>query len=342
MYFSIPSIVSQKNSESQITETSVDTKPSNKDPKDLIIASLYHKKLLIDSELNQQISFDIFRNQLIYIFTLLVTVVTTVLFISYPSDLFPKWYVAIVITMFLTRIIDYTQKKGHFFLIDFCYTAGLQIIFFLGCRFQSIHLATRTFGFGAGILGWSTILLSNGLTLHRLDEFCSLWIHTVPSLLAYSLRWINKESVIYYERAGLEFSSEHMLQYYIACYAPYIVWATGYYIIITKAFRHLTVEGEYRTLIRLIVEEVPSITKILDIFGTKNRAETFMLCHCLYFTLVTLVGYLCFFNRILHTICLIIIISSPILQGGRMLAKDIAKPYLTRLEKINSLLINLG
>jgi hypothetical protein len=334
-------IVTQKNSPPPSATNIPELNPA-KCSKDVMLASLYHKKLLADTELNQKFAFSIFRGRVIFILTLFLTCTTAILFFASPSNLFPKWYTVAVIFMLLCRVTDYTQKKEHFFLIDFCYTAGLQILFFLIWRSQSVHLTIRTFGFGAGILGWSTVLFSNGLTIHRLDEFCSLWIHTVPSLLAYTLRWTNENSVIFFKSPGFDFSSDHVLQYYIACYAPYIVWATGYYIIITKGIKALTDGGNYPTLITFLADKSSLTSKILNIFGSKRRTEAFMLSHWVFFTLTTLVSYVCFFYRPLHTFCVIVQVYSMVFHGAKKLAEDIAKPYLSQLEKINLLLTSLG
>lgn len=315
---------------------------SAKDIKDLLTSTLYHKKLLLESGGKQQIAFAKFRDYLICIFVTIMTILTSVLFVSSPSDLFPKWYVIAVVTMLVTRVIDYFQKKEHFFLLDFCYTAGLQILFFLICRRQSAHMATRCFAFGAGILGWSTILLSNGLSIHRLDEFCSLWIHTIPSLMAYTLRWTNESSAIYYKTAPFQFSREHFLEYYTGCYIPYLLWVVGYYFIINKAFKHLTVQGDYMTLVKFIAQKSPPLTKVLDIFGAKYRSEAFMMFHFVYYTVVTAVGYACFFCQTLHIICLSICITFAILNGAKSLVSDLAKPYEQSIERIDTLLHTLG
>jgi len=315
---------------------------ASKELKDIIISALYHKKMFLEATSKKEISFAITRDQLIYIFITLMTLTTGILFIASPSEYWPKWYCIAVVVMLLARICDYTQKKEHFFLIDFCYTAGIQILYFLICRPHSIHLATRTFAFGAGVLGWSTALFSNGLAIHRLDEFCSLWIHTVPSLMAYCLRWTNEKSVIYYETAPFQFGSEHILQYYVATYAPYFLWVAGYYFIINKIFKHLTVEGDYMTLVKFLQQKSEGMAKLLDIFGPKYRGESFMLWHVMFFSACTAIGYACFFNRTLHTISLCICVGSSIINGAKTLVTDLARPYQTSIEKINTMLAALG
>lgn len=323
-------------------ESTPKTAVESRDPKEAVVTALYHKRLLAELELNRKLSFSLLRLQLVFVLVALIALTTALLFFLSPDNLFPKWYIATVILMLLFRIADYTQKKEHFFLIDFCYTVGLQILFFLIWRFHSVHLATRTFGLGAGVLGWSTVLFSNGLTLHRLDEACSLWIHTVPSLLAYTLRWTNAASVIYHESASFVFSSEHLLQYYVACYAPYVVWATGYYLVIAKAFKSLTIDGDYMTLIKFVIRKSPKISTLLNIFGPKRQTEAFMLYHGIFFTITTFIGYICFFNRTLHSAFLVVQVLSLVFHGGKMLADDIARPYLAQVDRINSMLTSLG
>ncbi len=313
-----------------------------KDFKDVLISALYHKKLALESQGTHRLSFALKRDHLVSIFVTLMTLLTAVLFVSSPSDLFPKWYIVAVILMLSSRVVDYVQKKEHFYLIDLCYTAGAQILFFLIFRPHSVHLATRAFAFGSGVLGWSTILLSNGLTIHRLDEFCSLWIHTVPSLMAYTLRWTNENSVINYKTAPFAFTGEHMLQYYSSCYLPYMLWVFGYYLIINKVFKNLTIEGDYMTLVKFVVQKSPMITKLLDVFGAKYRGEAFMMFHLIYFTVVTSVGYICFFNRTFHTCCIGLCVLFAIFNGTKQLVADLRRPYEKSVERINTLLATLG
>jgi len=297
---------------------------------------------MLESGGQQLLKFSLFRDHLICMFVTLMTILTGVLFVASPTELFPKWYAIAVITMLSTRIIDYSQKKEHFFLLDFCYTAGIQILFFLLFRSNSIHLATRSFAFGAGILGWSTILLSNGLTFHRLDEFCSLWIHTVPSLMAYTLRWTNESSVIYYKTAPFSFGLEHIAHYCLCSFIPYFIWVVGYYFIINKVFKHLTLEGDYMTLVKYMIQKSTKIASLLDVFGSKYRSEAFMVYHAIYFLTVTSIGYLCFFSQTLHTICLSACVFFAIMNGAKSLVNDLGKPYVQSIERIDTLLSALG
>ncbi len=310
--------------------------------KEVVMSILQQKKLMLQTRVNEQLSFVLLRDKLIYIFVTLMTLLTVVLFFSSPADLFPRWYVVGVVMMYIARVIDYTQKKEHFFLLDCCYTAGGQILYFLLFRPDSFALALRTFVFSAGLLQWSTVLLVNGLTFHRLDEFCSLWIHTIPALLGYSLRWMNPNSPIYFVNFTATLTKAHTFAYYSTVIIPYGVWAVGYYFLINKAFKHLTIEGNYITLAKLMAQRMPQIAKLLDVFGPKHRPEAFMMYHAIYFFLTTTIGYACFFNQTLHTVCLGLCCFSAIVMGGVTLVKDMSRPCQQSLERVNSLIANLA
>ena len=133
-----------------------------------------------------------------------------------------------------------------------------------------------------------------------------------------------------------------MLECYIACYTPDAIWVAGYYFIISKTVKHLTIEGDYNTLVVFIAEKSPMVAKLLDIFGPKYRVEAFMMYHIIFFTITTFIGYMSFFSKTMHTIILVIWILSMIINGAKVLVKDMVRPYKMSLERINNLLTNLG
>jgi len=315
-------------------------KEDTKDTKLLLITALNNKKLFLQKKFDHGLPFIIHRDQLVCMFIMLATIITAVFFVSSPSYLFLKWYSLGAIIMFLFRIIDYSQKKGHFYLIDFCYTAGIQILYFLMFNSESFNLTIRAFGFGAGVLGWSTFLFSNCLTVYRLDEFCGLWIHTVPSFLAYSLRWMDEKSLIYYKSYKFEFGSDHMRNYYKECYLPYFIWAVSYYLIISKIFQHWTVKGDYMTLVRYMQNDA-LLAKPFNIFGPNYHVEAFIMWHFVFFSVTTFIGYVSFFCKPLHTFCLIFWVMSLVANGAKAIVKDLTKPYKISLERINFLLDGL-
>lgn len=302
---------------------------------------LYKKKLALEAH-RSELSFAIIRDKLIYVVVTLITIITAVLFVCSPSNLFPKWYSGALISLLLLRMVDYFQKKEHFFLLDFCYTAGVQILVCILLMPTSVHLTTRCFAFGAGVLGWSTVILKNGLSIHRLDQFSSLWIHTIPALMVYSFRWTNENSAIYYQTYPGEVSLRFTLQYCGTCILPYALWVVGYYFIITKLFKNLTIEGDYMTLVKFVIQKDPGVLKLLDIFGPKKRNEAFLMFHIIYFIIVTTLGYVCFFSQIFHSICVGIWVLYAIWNGANSLVNDLSRPYEDNAARIQSIIAKLG
>jgi hypothetical protein len=50
----------------------------------------------------------------------------------YPNDFFYTFYKTFIPLLIFIRFVDYKPKKLHYFLTDFCYWAGLQVILFVG------------------------------------------------------------------------------------------------------------------------------------------------------------------------------------------------------------------
>lgn len=297
--------------------------------------------MLAESELNSKVAFAHSRGQFVYMFNMIITTTTAIFFFTSPSYLFPLWCLITLPIILICRVIDFTQRKSHFFLIDLCYAANLHILLFLVLKYDSTHFAVRTFGLGAGVLGWSTVAFGNGFTMHRMDEFCSIWIHIVPSLLSYTLRWTDENSAIYYGNVDFKFASSFAIQYYVDCGVFYLMWAIAYYLIITKVCRSLIAEGNYATLMKYMAKKVKNSKKLLNVFGAEWREEAFIMYHAIFFTSFTIISYFTFFSKSLHIISIAIQIYTMLYNGGRILTRDIVSPYVTQLEKINSLLTSL-
>lgn len=260
-----------------------------------------HKQTIVAKSWN----FQQFKDSMVYMVIIFLTLATGILFFVSPVRYFPKFYTIAVLTMVFGRIMDYSQKKEHFYLIDFCYFAGSSILICLNISPDSEEQATRTVAFGAGILMWSTMLLCNAWTIYRLDEFCSLWIHTVPGMMAYALRWLNNEESGYYFHGGRNLMSFNKFfdQYYIPCIKFYAIWGISYYLVITKLARNKIDAGNYMTLVKFLAEK-PFMKSCLDIFGPKNENEAFMMYHCIYFHVTMIIGFFCYHFQSFHTVCL--------------------------------------
>jgi len=299
---------------------------------------LYQKKIALESNDKDKREFMQSRDKFITFIVLITTLVTTGMICCSPALLFPKWFTVMVIVMIITRIFDFTLKKEHFFLLDFCATAVLQIAYFVMLNPTSFSLGLRCFAFGAGILNWSSVLLGNSFVVHRLDEFSSLWIHMIPSILVYTLRWYNEGSAIYYKTVPCDFTWDLAGAYIKASFLPYLLWFIGYYLIISKVFKSLTVEGDYMTLAKLLIEKVSFASKVLDCMGTKYRHDIFMMLHFIYFIFVTFLSYFSFFYYPLHTFSICVSVLMALYNGSKKMIKNLNAPREKFIEELNKAL----
>ena len=99
------------------------------------------------------------------------------------------YYTLLLFPLMCARYLLYRRDKFHFFMIDFCYYA--QVLLLLQSwwygpdkMFFFVVYALCTGPLGGGIYMWK-----NCLVLHDLDRFTSTFIHYVPLLVCYCLRY---------------------------------------------------------------------------------------------------------------------------------------------------------
>lgn len=77
-------------------------------------------------------------------------------------------------------------------MIDLCYFVNMELLLLLW-RFgpqQNLPLFHALFALVAGPLSGAIVVWKNSLVLHDLDRLTSLYIHFVPGMLMYALRWL--------------------------------------------------------------------------------------------------------------------------------------------------------
>jgi len=88
---------------------------------------------------------------------------------KWPHNGFYLFYSIFIIAMIFLRWVDYYPKKYHYFLIDFCYYAGMWVIAFLMIFPKNDYLYRVAFLYSNGVLGMSTAAFNNALVFHKFD-----------------------------------------------------------------------------------------------------------------------------------------------------------------------------
>ena len=107
----------------------------------------------------------------------------------YPHDLIYTFVSVLLPALVLPRVIEYTIKGWHYFLIDFCYFCNISLIYFLVCNSGNQNLFIACFVFSNGPLAAAIVAFRNSLVYHKIDYLTSLAIHAVPMTIMTHIRW---------------------------------------------------------------------------------------------------------------------------------------------------------
>lgn len=86
-----------------------------------------------------------------------------------PDRGFYIFYSILVTLLVSVRFLNYLQKRWHYFLLDFCYLAGLIIIIFVTIGSKNDYLYRISFMYANGALAVATAAFSNKLIFHKFD-----------------------------------------------------------------------------------------------------------------------------------------------------------------------------
>jgi hypothetical protein len=87
------------------------------------------------------------------------------------------------------RYIQYSATKSHYFLLDYCYWANYAMTVYALMWPTSPEFFAILFATSHGTLAWATPVFRNSVVLHSVDRMTSVFIHTIPMLLCYTIRW---------------------------------------------------------------------------------------------------------------------------------------------------------
>jgi hypothetical protein len=134
------------------------------------------------------------------------------------------------------RFRTFKKMKWHYFMLEFCYYAGLLLNlfilqeWFMDGYFDKYFITVYTFA--TGPLMFAIYLNRDKLFLHSQSHLTSTYIHMTPALMVWGLRWHNT-GTDFTEMYPVDFTIMGIMSYY--CYMMkltvpvYMVWAVGYY-----------------------------------------------------------------------------------------------------------------
>eukprot|EP01039_Chlorochromonas_danica_P011335 gene11335-12651_t len=118
-----------------------------------------------------------------------LNITTCQYFLLNLPEYFPIWYRVVIPLIMLSRLYHFRSLNWQYFMLDFCY-------FVLACTMINVTVLqenTRFFKicfiFATGALPVAIPIWRNSLIFHDYDKIVSVYIHILPCLLYYTLRW---------------------------------------------------------------------------------------------------------------------------------------------------------
>lgn len=108
---------------------------------------------------------------------------------------FPWFYLITLTLLMLLRFTTYKAINNHFFMLDFCYFMQLSTVLnSLLCSSSSdqgfcIAWLKSNFVLSHGPIAIAILAWQNSVVFHSLDKMTSFYIHIMPALTCYLLRW---------------------------------------------------------------------------------------------------------------------------------------------------------
>eukprot|EP00698_Gefionella_okellyi_P002272 TRINITY_DN1207_c0_g1_i2.p1 TRINITY_DN1207_c0_g1~~TRINITY_DN1207_c0_g1_i2.p1 ORF type:complete len:354 (+),score=70.39 TRINITY_DN1207_c0_g1_i2:34-1062(+) len=151
---------------------------------------------------------------------------TCILLGNSPS-LMPYWYMIFICPLLTLRYLIYYRNKWHYFMLDFCYFVQGVLLFNIIFYPNSPHLFQLVFTFSHGPLLWALIVWRNSLVFHDLDKITSVFIHTMPGVVAFSMRWWPQSNIVVCANADCSMSLREVL---LGPTLVYLIWQLMYYL----------------------------------------------------------------------------------------------------------------
>lgn len=117
------------------------------------------------------------------------------LILLYPTC-FWQLFLAVIPILIALKLLYYRTKEWQYFLIDFCYFTNLLctlLVLIPGLR-DNVCLMKTTFIFANGPVAFAVPVWAVQLVFHDFDKVNTTYVHVMPMLLLFTLRWYPSEA----------------------------------------------------------------------------------------------------------------------------------------------------
>jgi len=264
-------------------------------------------------------------------------------------QLYPYLFLSFFLPLYVLRLYIYGSLSWHWFLVDFCYFSNFACVWGIVGAPASTTLLIMNFAHTSGPLALAIPIWRNSLVFHSLDKVTSVFVHALPGLLTFMLRWVpatRPEGLQVPERLELGPTLGLAL-------AGYAAWQLGIVLLLDVLFgariantphamtsvRWLTTadaKGGYSGLVGSVFKACRALGvlqpgELFDSETWKTKC-VFMMVQLLY-TVVTLLPVVWLWESFaLHLAYLLAIYTYSIWNGGSYYIEVFSKAYRTQFE----------
>jgi len=281
-----------------------------------------------------------------FVLFIILLMVTELVILTAPRKMYVL-YSVIILPLMLARYYTYKKDKFHYFMYDFCYFAQVVLLVSLYAMPANTSIAQLNFAVANGPLAWAVVLWRNSLVFHSVDKMTSSFIHLLPPLVTFSLRWddylATRTLPRVYENLGdgvsdagagtISIVVQIMRRFLLYPLLAYILWQLLYLIkteIISR--RKLETDPEIMTSLRWLTKDPRSFSyRVITCLGPERKTAAFVLFQCLY-TLLTLIPTPFLWHSMLaHALFLAALFVVALVNGASYYFSVFATRYMDKL-----------
>lgn len=257
------------------------------------------------------------RSRIVEKFVYVVAVIT-IIFLThatvYAQWLLPYYYAVSTPILILIRVIMYWKNKWQYFLLDFCYYANILWYSFIWMPTNEKFFAV-VFALSNGPLIWAMVVYRNSLVFHSTDKVTSAYIHILPALLSFGIRWYRVEvSKYWFDEFVPELLELSPIWLMVVPFACFLLHSGIYFLVI-----HIVAKpsDEYVTSFNYLGKKQDScLYKTFNVCGERCRPLMFYVFNWL-FCIVSLAGVFIWYHfYTAHCIFLGVMSTVLIMNGG--------------------------
>jgi len=276
------------------------------------------------------------RDKFTYLFGVASIMVMSYVLGAAPEK-FVYLYTGLALILMPYRLITYRKLKWHYFMFDFCYFANILVMLVSYCFPDNAFLFKSCFSFSTGPLPIAILAWRNSFVFHSMDKTTSVFIHMLPPLQMYCMRWYMSDysHLDFCSGSEPESCEAGFLDLTVYPMSLYIIWQTLYYvkteIISAEKVQRLGYVTSSSWMLGSESSIVGRVTKGIE--SRQLKVFVFMMVQFLY-TFITLLPMLIVWRyRIANEIFVLCFMAISIWNGGNFYIEVFSMRYTQELLK---------